>query len=85
MTAMNEHPISRRRSGASLAAALILAAAALSFAAAGQARAQSDDPLGEEFLAAPAGDEGKVQEGRLSPDHIATITRLETYLNELSA
>ena len=68
---------------ASVAAALALAVGLAGWAAPGAA--QSDDAsLGEGFLAAPVDDDGQVQEGRLSPDSIATVTRLEAYLNQIS-
>ncbi len=47
--------------------------------------ARAADPIGEGFLAAPIDEEDAVQEGRLSPDNIATVTRIEDYLNDMSS
>ena len=67
-----------------LTAAIVLAAAVSAGPGPRDARA-ADDPMGEGFLAAPIEQEGAVQEGRLSPDNIATVTRVENYLNRMSS
>ena len=71
----------RHRLTALLAAGLL--AAPLLGLTAGPTRAANDDALGApQFMTAPMENEDRIT--RLSPDQVATITRLEAYLNDIS-
>lgn len=69
---------------APIATAALMAAALLigALMTASAARAADDDLGLPQFMPAPIEDERRIT--RLSPDQVATITRIEAYLNELS-